>query len=214
MNAIDLFCGRGGWTDGLMAEGFEVWGFDINPQPEYKGHFVQCDILTLTVDDLRAYKPDFAVCSSPCEQFSVHTMKHFHPNPPFPEMGLRLWNHAKMLLECLGVPYVMENVRGAEKFVGKCVNHCGPFYLWGTGIPAVMPKDAFKARKGVAMGSGGDTHGLSSTEKHAYRKRFSMMQTGSKSKERQEFTAAAATIPVPIASAVAQLARNHVEASQ
>lgn len=26
--AIDLFCGLGGWTEGLMAEGYRVVGFD------------------------------------------------------------------------------------------------------------------------------------------------------------------------------------------
>ena len=34
--AIDLFCGLGGWTEGLLAEGYYVVGFDIeytvNPQ--------------------------------------------------------------------------------------------------------------------------------------------------------------------------------------
>lgn len=27
--AIDLFCGLGGWTDGLLAEGYDVTGYDI-----------------------------------------------------------------------------------------------------------------------------------------------------------------------------------------
>jgi site-specific DNA-cytosine methylase len=27
--AIDLFCGLGGWTEGLLAEGYRVVGFDI-----------------------------------------------------------------------------------------------------------------------------------------------------------------------------------------
>jgi len=27
--AIDLFCGLGGWTEGLLAEGYDVVGFDI-----------------------------------------------------------------------------------------------------------------------------------------------------------------------------------------
>ena len=27
--AIDLFCGLGGWTEGLLAEDYEVVGFDI-----------------------------------------------------------------------------------------------------------------------------------------------------------------------------------------
>jgi hypothetical protein len=28
--AIDLFCGLGGWTDGLLAEGYRVIGSDID----------------------------------------------------------------------------------------------------------------------------------------------------------------------------------------
>lgn len=27
--AIDLYCGLGGWTEGLLAEGYDVIGFDI-----------------------------------------------------------------------------------------------------------------------------------------------------------------------------------------
>lgn len=27
--AIDLFCGLGGWTEGLLSEGYNVVGFDI-----------------------------------------------------------------------------------------------------------------------------------------------------------------------------------------
>ena len=27
--AVDLFCGLGGWTEGLLAEGWRVIGFDI-----------------------------------------------------------------------------------------------------------------------------------------------------------------------------------------
>ena len=26
---IDLYCGLGGWTEGFLAEGFTVYGFDI-----------------------------------------------------------------------------------------------------------------------------------------------------------------------------------------
>ena len=33
--AIDLFCGLGGWTEGLLAEGYEVIGFDIEAH-EYR----------------------------------------------------------------------------------------------------------------------------------------------------------------------------------
>lgn len=35
--AIDLFCGLGGWTEGLMMEGWDVIGFDIE-RHVYGGH--------------------------------------------------------------------------------------------------------------------------------------------------------------------------------
>lgn len=189
--AIDLFCGKGGWSDGLLEAGFEVYGFDIEPQPDYKGIFVHCDILHLSKAVLSMYEPSFAVCSSPCEQFSVHGLKCFYPNPKFPEMGLRLFNHARMLLEELDIPYVMENVRSAEKFVGKAVNHCGPFYLWGNAVPAIMPRELFSIRKGKRLLKGGFKTQTSSTSDRGAAAKIAM-------------------IPLPIARAVAEAAKSLV----
>jgi site-specific DNA-cytosine methylase len=39
--AIDLFCGLGGWTDGLLAEGWNVIGFDIE-RHRYQVECKQC----------------------------------------------------------------------------------------------------------------------------------------------------------------------------
>jgi hypothetical protein len=210
--AIDLFCGKGGWTNGLLEAGFEVYGFDIEPQPDYRGIFVQCDILALTADDLRKYGASFATCSSPCEQFSVHGMKHFHPNPKYPEMGLKLFDHSRALLEALDIPFVMENVRSAQKFVGRSVNHCGPFYLWGAGVPAVFPPCAYEATKGIDWGSSKDVKAMKTQEEkrqyrdkpHFYNRAFST------SPKRKADVASAAMIPLSIARAVAQAAKNLV----
>ena len=49
--AIDLFCGLGGWTDGLLAEGWDVVGFDIERheygEHRYPAQLVIQDVLTL-----------------------------------------------------------------------------------------------------------------------------------------------------------------------
>ena len=49
--AIDLFCGLGGWAHGLLAEGWDVIGFDIERHEydgdKYPGQLVLQDVLTL-----------------------------------------------------------------------------------------------------------------------------------------------------------------------
>jgi len=50
--AIDLFCGLGGWTEGLLAEGYKVIGFDIErhdygDRMKYPAQLVLQDVLTL-----------------------------------------------------------------------------------------------------------------------------------------------------------------------
>lgn len=211
--ALDLFCGLGGWTNALLDAGFTVYGFDINPQPEYRGLFVQADLLQVTAADLRHYGASFAACSSPCEQFSIHGMKHFHPNPPYPAMGIRLFEHSRAILEELGIPYVMENVRPAESFVGKAVNHCGPFYLWGNGVPAIFPRDAYKVSKGIDWGSSKDINACESQEqKRAYRdKPHFYNRAFSTSAKRKQDVAKAAQIPPEIAATVAEFARIMAE---
>lgn len=49
--AIDLFCGLGGWTEGLLAEGYRVVGFDIERhnygEARYPAQLVLQDVLTI-----------------------------------------------------------------------------------------------------------------------------------------------------------------------
>jgi hypothetical protein len=153
---LDLFCGRFGWGRAFAARGWDVVGFDLTMPPDIPAGccFAQQDILELTLDRgfLDFWEPDFICTSSPCEQFSVHGMKHFHPNPPYPDLGIQLFNHTQAICETSGLPYVMENVRAAQQFVGPAVNHCGPFYLWGSGVPPLMPQGISKGMSRRAMG--------------------------------------------------------------
>ena len=53
------------------------------------------------------------------------------------------------------IPMVVENVRGAEKWVGSAAWHFGSYYLWGD-VPALMPPaKAFKIPGFRFDGSGG-----------------------------------------------------------
>ena len=143
-------------------------------------------------------------------------MPHFHPNPKYPALGIELFNHARALLEGLETPHVMENVRSAEKFLGKAVNHCGPFYLWGNAVPGIFPRAAYEVKKGFQTG-GGIIQRLKKIDRAAltaYRRQNDLSWSSSKSAKRKEFTAQAAMIPLPIARAVAQVALNYVREEQ
>lgn len=66
--AIDLFCGLGGWTEGLLAEGYNVVGFDIEAhvygEHKYPANLVLQDARTLHGSQFR--NATLIVASPPC----------------------------------------------------------------------------------------------------------------------------------------------------
>ena len=200
MRMLDLFCGRGGWTNAFLARGWECVGVDLNPQPEYKGQFIQRDVLTIGPEFVKEF--DFVCASSPCEEFSIHGMKCFHPNPPFPDMGLVLFCWTRRLLDNAGITYVMENVRPAHQFVGKASHKCGPFYLWGNGVPLLMAQGITKGTK-FGLDKDGSREGR--------KKHDPYYNTGSSSKARREYKAKIAEIPPELANCVADYAERLLE---
>lgn len=223
LRLLDLFCGRFGWGKAFAARGWEVVGVDLVEPPEIpKGcAFVKADILDLDQSLELCRLPysegwrwdvsnfDFICASSPCEQFSVHGMKHFHPNPPYPELGIKLFEHTRALCEASKVPYVMENVRAAQQFVGKAVHHCGPFYLWGSGVPALMNQGI---RKGISQAVP-DLKNKTRAEITAWRRHNDPMWNASQSAARKAITAKAATIPPELANCVCSYAERIIESS-
>lgn len=143
--AIDLFCGLGGWTEGLLAEGYRVAGFDIERhvygEHQYPAQLVLQDVLTIHG---RQFKDAaLIVASPPCQGYSYRAMpwKRAKALPP-PDNSLfeacfRIQREAS---EAKGehIPLVVENVKGAQKWVGRARWHFGSFYLWGN-VPALMP---------------------------------------------------------------------------
>jgi hypothetical protein len=152
---------------------------------------------------------DFIVASSPCEEFSVHGMKHFNPNPKYPGLGIKLFNHTRQLCEAAGVPYVMENVRAAQQFVGNAVHHCGPFYLWGNAVPPLLHRGI---KKGMDTAGSLSANGATRDEIRAYMKANNLSGAfNSKSKERKEISAKNATIPPELSNCVADYAERLLE---
>lgn len=215
MRLLDFFCGRWGWSKAFAARGWEVDGIDLvsSPLPAANAHFTCCDILDLTPAIVARFEPDFICASPPCEQFSVHGMKHFHPNPPYPELGIKLFNHTRQLCGASGVPYVMENVRAAQQFVGNAVHHCGPFYLWGNAVPPIMPQGI---SKGIRLGGTGSDYGgkrypILTKEQKKEKRKSDPWRASSRSSERMEATAKAATIPPELSACVVAYAERLLE---
>ena len=74
--AIDLFCGLGGWTEGLLAEGYHVIGFDIERHhygdAKYPAQLVLQDVLTLHGSQFK--DAALIVASPPCQEYSYMAM--------------------------------------------------------------------------------------------------------------------------------------------
>lgn len=161
--AIDLFCGLGGWTEGLIAEGYTVIGFDneqhVYGEARYPGQLVIQDVLTLHGSQFK--DAALIVASPPCQAYSYRAMpwKRAKALPP-PDNTLfeACFRIQREAIEAAGhfIPLVVENVCGAQKWVGRARWHFGSFYLWGD-VPALMPITR-KARKVAGFrfdGSGG-----------------------------------------------------------
>lgn len=145
--AIDLYCGLGGWTEGLLAEGWDVVGFDIERhaygEHRYPAQLVLQDVRS--IDGAQFRNASLIVASSPCQEFSYRAMpwKRAKALGP-PLLGMELFAQAERIqreaIAAAGrfVPMVQENVRGAQKYVGRARWHYGSFYLWGD-VPALMP---------------------------------------------------------------------------
>lgn len=98
---LDLFCGAGGAAMGYYRAGFDVVGVDLHPQPRYPFEFYQADALTFPLDGFDAIH-----ASPPCQGYcSLNTInKREYP---------LLLAPMRARLAAAGVPWVMENVKGA-----------------------------------------------------------------------------------------------------
>ena len=193
--AIDLYAGLGGWTDGLLAEGYRVVGFDnerhrypareiagsvikapnidfrkhdsfngttekrLRACPltggwhEYPAQLVLQDVLTLHGSQFR--NAALIVASPPCQAYSYMAMpwkrgKAMAAAIREDQTGRKLdalnalfnacFRIQREACEAAGhhIPMVVENVKGAQPWVGGAAWHYGSFYLWGD-VPALMP---------------------------------------------------------------------------
>ncbi len=208
--AIDLYCGLGGWTEGLLAEGYNVVGFDIE-RHQYGGHrypaqLVVQDALTLHGSQFR--DAALIVASPPCQVYSYMAMPWKLAKAKAAEIradtsGQMLADLNRLFDACFRiqaqaslaagrhVPMVVENVRGAVPWVGRARWCHGSYALWGD-VPALMP---IRLRT-EAIKCGGGWFGPGNPSW--------MRNYSSKSKKRRQMTAEIAKIPLPLSTWIAR----------
>jgi len=210
--AIDLYCGLGGWTAGLLAEGYDVIGFDIEQhvygEHRYPAQLVVLDVLTLHGSQFKG--ADLIVASPPCQEYSYMAMPWSKAKAKAAAIradasGAKLEALNRLFDACFRiqreaceaagrrVPMVVENVRGAQEWVGRARWSFGAYYLWGD-VPALMPV-ALQAVK-----QGGDWF----AEARKGGKGGTMASFGSKSPQRKFASAMIAKIPLPLSRWIAQ----------
>ena len=141
-----------GWTQGC-AVSLGMEGQQSKPRTqlkEYPGHLILKSILDLNGYDLRhSVNPSLIVASPPCQEFSYLAMPWkrakqiaaaLRGKGAFPEgyTGSRTVEQLTALYracfriarEC-GCPIVLENVKGAQPWVGRAQANFGSYYLWG-----------------------------------------------------------------------------------
>jgi hypothetical protein len=178
--AIDLYCGLGGWAEGFLSEGYDVIGFDIEARP-YPGQLVLQDVLT--IHGAQFHNADVIVASPPCQEPSYRAMPWSRAKalnaagPPvkFIELFEACFRIQREASEAAGryIPLIVENVKGAQPWVGRAKWHFGSFYLWGD-VPALMPITGRRQsmKLGVAHRPNGATnfHGVKGTPGHTLNK--------------------------------------------
>ena len=156
--AIDLFCGLGGWTDGLLAEGWDVIGFDIERhvygEHRYPAQLVVQDVLTLHGSQFKT--ADLILASPPCQEYSYMAMPWSRAKAKAAAIradstGAELARLKRLFDACFPSP--ARGMRGCwpaypddrrerqavrSHGSGELAGHFGSFYLWGD-VPALMP---------------------------------------------------------------------------
>lgn len=103
---------------GYHMAGFEVYGIDKNPQPNYPFRFRQTDVLRLNPKWIRKYFVA-VVGSPPCLGYTSLASRYPHIKHD------KLIPATRDLMEATGLPYIIENVANARAELIKPLQLCG-----------------------------------------------------------------------------------------
>lgn len=123
---LDLFSGAGGAGMGYHRAGFEVVGVDIAPQKNYPFEFHRADALDFLAQHGHEY--DVIHASPPCQGYSDLRFLGIARNGSYSDQHPLLIKPIQDLLDKIGKPFVIENVRGARKHLRAPVMLCGKYF--------------------------------------------------------------------------------------
>lgn len=159
---FDLYCGLFGWGEAFAKAGYRVIGFDVENQFANFGKQMpaNCELVLRDARSLTGTAlvqeygvPACIVASPPCQEFSYMAMpwskakekrRKILADPAERKRLTDLFNQCFRIQREVSaaaghyVPIIIENVRGAQEWVGKSRWNFGSYYLWGD-VPALMP---------------------------------------------------------------------------
>lgn len=135
----DLFCGAGGAAMGYHRAGWDVVGYDIEPQPNYPFEFIQADAFEVLLAGPDGFTANHA--SPPCRDHTPLAALHGFAGSGWILAAIRAG------LQRQGLPYIIENVVGAEMV--NPVKLCGSSFgldvqrhrLFETSWPVMFPPE-------------------------------------------------------------------------
>lgn len=117
---LDLFCGAGGAAMGYYRAGFaEIVGVDIAPQPNYPFTFIRADVLEVQAEFMSRF--DAIHASPPCQGYTTMNNRHGSKYP-------RLLGEVRDRLIAVDLPYVIENVPGALRWMKNPIELTGEMF--------------------------------------------------------------------------------------
>lgn len=119
MKALDLYCGLGGWSDGLTLEGFDILGVEIEQRIAdlYKHSVIVADVRDLDPSEFKGY--DLIVGSPPCRDFTAGSDSWWKIKKD-PMRGVELINaFLRIVNEAKPKYWLMENVRNAANYIDE-----------------------------------------------------------------------------------------------
>lgn len=161
---LDLFAGEGGAAAGYVRRGFEVHGYDSNPKLRDRylasgaASFTEADATTVPLDGF-----DLVHASPPCKDHTDLAAQSGGDGTGW------MLPHTVARLRASGLPYVIENVEGAEAYMDGAVMLCGSMFglgadgrilrrhrLFLTSFAVLTPPDDCSGRPTVGVyGTGG-----------------------------------------------------------